>query len=126
MIVPDHPGGIPVNGCFRANQNMFGPYRLTFCLDRRGTYQVQGGGLRCDGTLAWRASGRDIFIDLRRGSCGRGRAWEAATIDCRHSGSLLGQLAGRILDIPLLSALRCTYHPSVPGVGRRVFTANRI
>ena len=51
VMVPDHPTGVPVNGCFRANQNLFGPYRLTFCLDRRGTYQIRGGGVRCDGRL---------------------------------------------------------------------------
>lgn len=127
VVVPDHPGGgVPVSGCFRANQNLFGPYRLTFCLERRGTYQVRGGGLSCDGRLTWRTSGRDIFIDLERSSCGRGRAWEAAQMDCRHAGRLLSQIAGRALGIPVLQTLRCNYHPSVPGVGRRTFTATRL
>jgi len=126
VIVPDHPGGIPVSGCFRANQNLFGPYRLTFCLDRRGSYQVRGGGVSCDGRLTWHTSGRDILIDLQRSSCGNRRAWEAASISCRHTGGLLGRLAGRVLDIPVLSTLRCTYHPTVPGVGSRTFTASRV
>jgi len=125
VIVPDHPNGIPVNGCFRANQNLFGPYRLTFCLDRRGTYQVRGGGVSCDGRLTWRVSGRDILVDLQRTSCGRGRAWEAASMECRQVGGVLGALAGRLLDIPVLSSLRCTYHPTVAGVGPRTFTATR-
>lgn len=126
VVVPDHPGGVPVSGCFRANQNLFGPYRLTFCLERRGSYQVRGGGLNCDGRLTWHTSGRDIFIDLERSSCGRGRAWEAAQMDCRHTGNIMSQMAGRALGIPLLQTLRCTYHPSVPGVGRRTFTATRL
>ena len=126
VVVPDHPQGIPVNGCFRATQNLFGPYRLTFCLERRGTYQVRGGGLMCDGRLFWHTAGRDIFIDLERASCGRGRAWEEASIDCRHSGNLLTQGLGRAAGIPLLNSLRCTYHPSVPNVSRRNFTAVRI
>ena len=128
VLVPEHPGGgVPVEGCFRANENLFGPYRLTFCLERRGTYEVRGGGIRCDGRLTGRTSGRDILIDLQRASCGRGRAWEEASIDCRHFGSLLGRALGRLIlgDTPRLSALRCTYHPTVRGVSSRTFTANR-
>ncbi|SEQ41347.1 hypothetical protein SAMN05428969_2985 [Devosia sp. YR412] len=126
VVVPDHPQGIPVSGCFRATQNLFGPYRLTFCLERRGSYQVRGGNLSCDGRLFWHTSGRDIFIDLERTSCGRGRAWEEATMDCRHTGNLISRLAGQALGIPLLNSLRCTYHPSVRGVSRRTFTAVRL
>jgi len=126
VIVPDHPGGIPVNGCFNANRPLFGPYRFSFCLERRGTYSVRGGGVRCEGQISWRTSGRDILVDIRRTSCGGGRAWEAATMDCRHVGGLLGRLAGRVLDIPRLSSLRCTYHPSVPNRGTPTFTANRL
>ena len=120
VVVPDHPGGgIPVNGCFRATQNLFGPYRLTFCLERRGTYNIRGG-IRCDGQLVHRTVGRTIHIDLRRASCGRGRAWEAASIECRHTGGLLLGLA-----LPRLSTLSCTYFPSVRGVSSRNFTARR-
>lgn len=126
VVVPDQPGGVAVNGCFRANQNLFGPYRLTFCLERRGTYQVRGGGLSCDGRLFFHTVGRDIFIDLERSSCGRGRAWEAATMDCRHTGNIFSQIIGRAAGIPRLQTLRCNYHPSVPGVGRRTFTATRL
>lgn len=122
VIVPDHPGGsIVVNGCFRATQNLFGPYRLTFCLERRGTYEVRGGGLRCDGRLTHSAIGRDIYIELQRSSCGRGRAWEAASVECRHSGPLLLTLA-----FPRLSTLGCTYFPSVRGVYPRDFTTRRL
>ena len=122
VVVPDQPGGgVRVNGCFRATQNLFGPYRLTMCLERPGTYQVRGGGLRCDGRLTFRTIGRDIHIDLRRTSCGRGRAWEAASIECRHTGGVL-----RLLGIPRLQTLRCTYFPSVRGVDSRTFTARRI
>lgn len=126
VVVPEHPGGVAVNGCFRANQNLFGPYRLTFCLERRGTYNVRGGGLNCDGRLHWSTSGRDIFIDLERSSCGRGRAWEAAHMDCRHTGNIFTQIVGRAAGIPVLQTLRCNYFPSVPGVGRRTFTATRM
>lgn len=125
VVVPDHPAGVAVNGCFRANRTLFGPYRLTFCLERRGTYEVRGGGLNCNGQLNWRASGRDILIDLRRASCGGRRAWEAATIECR-SGGLLGQIAGQLRGVPRLATLHCTYFPSVRGVSRRTFSASRV
>lgn len=121
VVVPEHPGGVAVNGCFRATQDLFGPYRLTFCLERRGTYQVRGGGLRCDGGLTRRVVGRDIIVDLQRSSCGRGRAWDAATMECHHTGGLL-----RRLVVPQLSNLRCTYFPSVRGISPRTFMARRL
>jgi hypothetical protein len=127
VMVPDHPTGVPVNGCFRANQNLFGPYRLTFCLDRRGTYQIRGGGVRCDGRLDWRTSGRNIHIDLHRTSCGRGQAWERASIECRNYGSLLGAIIGRVIvgQTPRIRTLRCTYFPTVRGERPVTFTATR-
>jgi hypothetical protein len=125
VIVPDHPTGIPVNGCFSANRTIFGPYNFSFCLERRGTYSVRGGGVRCDGRITWRASGRDIHVNVQRASCGGGVAWEAATMDCRSVGGLLGRLAGRVLDIPRLSSLRCTYYPTVRHQRPVTFTANR-
>jgi len=126
VMVPDHPVGVPVNGCFRANQNLFGPYRLTFCLERRGTYQVRGGGITCDGRLNWHTSGRDIVVDLQRASCNRGRAWERASMDCRNYGGMLGAI-GRVIvgQSPRIRTLRCTYHPTVRGETRRTFTATR-
>lgn len=127
VMVPDHPVGVPVNGCFRANQNLFGPYRLTFCLDRRGTYQIRGGGARCDGQLDWRTSGLNIVIDLHRTSCGRGQAWERARIECRNYGGLLGVI-GRVIagQNPRIRTLRCTYYPTVRGERPRSFTATRV
>ena len=127
VVVPDHPTGVPVNGCFRANQNLFGPYRLTFCLDRRGTYTVRGGGLNCDGRLDWRTAGRNIHIDLRRASCGRGQAWERASIECRSTGGLLGAI-GRVVvgQSPRIRTLTCTYYPTVRGERRQNFTASRV
>lgn len=126
VMVPDHPGGVAVNGCFRANETLFGPYRLTFCFERRGTYQVRGGGARCDGRMDWHVSGRDIFMDLQRASCGRRQAWEAAAVDCRPTANFMGTISGAIAgDMLSIRALRCTYHPTVAGVSRRTFTANR-
>lgn len=125
VMVPDHPKGIRVDGCFRANRNLFGPYRLTFCLERRGTYTVRGGGARCDGRLTFRTRGRDIFVDLQRASCGNRRAWEEASMECRPNGNPLSQFAGRVLNVPLLGGLRCTYFPTVRGVRSETFTAAR-
>src|SRR5688572_28678839 len=79
VIVPDHPQGIPINGCYAANRQLFGPYHFSFCLNRPGSYAVRGGGVRCDGRLTWRASGRNINADIHRTSCGGGLAWERAT-----------------------------------------------
>ncbi|MBJ3786348.1 hypothetical protein [Devosia sediminis] len=126
VMVPDHPVGVPVTGCFRANETLFGPYWLTFCLDRRGSFQVRGGGVTCNGRMTWWTSGRDIFMDLDRTPCGGRQAWEAASIDCRSTGGLIGAI-GRVIvgESPRIRTLRCTYHPTVPGVTRRTFTATR-
>lgn len=121
VIVPDHPQGVPINGCYRANQLLFGPYQFNFCLNRPGSYTVRGGGVRCDGRLNWRASGRDIHADIVRASCGGGVAWERATMDCRPAGRILGPIGSLFI-----SSLRCTYRPSVRFKGPRVFTASRI
>ena len=53
VVVPDAPCGAL---CYRADRMLFGPYGLTFCLERRGTCAVRGGGLECDGRLSWRAA----------------------------------------------------------------------
>lgn len=136
VMVPDAPaGGALVAGCFRADRQLFG-YRFTMCLRNRGTFQVSGRGMNCEGRLNWRVSGRDILIDVRRQSCGRGRAWEAASIDCRGTGvvrGILDSIFGRaanpfvmVPDTPAVRALRCTYHPTVRGVRPVTFTARRI
>ena len=88
--------------------------------------EVRGGGVSCDGRLTWRTSGRDILIDLQRASCGRGRAWERASIECRNQGGLLGVI-GRVIagQSPRIRTLRCTYFPTVRGERPRSFTAMR-
>ena len=133
VIVPDHPQGVPVNGCYRANQTLFGPYQFNFCLTRPGSYTVRGGGVRCDGRLTWRASGRNIDINLRRQSCNRGVAWAAARVDCRASSvvrDILDQIFGRnqrvvVPDLPAVRTLTCTYFPTVRGERPANFTARR-
>ncbi|HQZ12637.1 MAG TPA: hypothetical protein PK286_07090 [Devosia sp.] len=136
VMVPDGPsGGAVVAGCFRADRLLFG-YRFTMCLRTRGTYIVSGNGMNCEGRLTWRTSGRNIAINIHRQSCGRGRAWEAATIDCRASGlihNILESIFGRgsanpfvmVPDTPAIRTLTCTYNPTVRGVARKNFTARR-
>jgi hypothetical protein len=129
VIVPDNPGGggAYVAGCYRITQRLYGPYRMEFCLERRGSYTVTGNRTDCDGRLDWSVRGRDINIQLRRTSCGRGVAWSADTISCRSSGLLSGLLARVIVpDVPVLGTLRCTYKPSEPGYDTMQVTARRI
>jgi hypothetical protein len=126
VIVPDAPGGARFSGCYRATEDLFGPYRLTFCLERQGTYRVRGGA-RCDGTLNWDVSGRDIRVRIHRTSCGHGVAWARATMTCRGTTLLRGTI-GRIIErvlVPELSGLRCTYHPTVRGWRDTTFNARR-
>lgn len=119
VIVPDHPQGVPLAGCYRASQQLFG-HNFSFCFSRPGTYAVRGGGVRCDGRMTWQG-GRDIRAEIHRTSCGGGVAWERATMYCQPAGRLFGPI-GRFF----FRALRCTYHPTVRGQTRRTFTANRL
>lgn len=119
VIVPDNPNPIPVNGCYRANRNLFG-HTFSFCFHRPGTYQVRGGGAWCDGRMTWHTRGRDIIAHIQRTSCGGGIAWEQADMECRPAGSFLGAV-GTLL----IRSLRCTYYPTVRGHWPQVFLADR-
>ncbi|RYE60803.1 MAG: hypothetical protein EOP20_01490 [Hyphomicrobiales bacterium] len=136
VLVPDAPGGSAlVAGCYQADRTLYGSNRLSFCLERRGTYSVRASGVRCEGRLSWQVSGRDVTMDLRRESCTGGVAWAAATITCRPQGIidlilteiLKPQNNGRVLvpDQPRVGALRCTYRPTVPGTRNATFVARR-
>ena len=129
VIVPDNPGGggAYVAGCYRVQQRLYGPYKMEFCLQRRGNYTIIGGGVTCNGQLDWRVRGRDITIDLRRTSCGKGVAWSADSMSCRSSGLMSGILARIIVpDVPVLGSLRCTYMPSERGYDDMTITARRM
>lgn len=143
VVIPDAPSGAYVSGCYRADRQLYGPYRLIFCIDRdrRGTYSVESSGLRCDGRLNWRMRDDTLSINLRRQSCNRARAWAAAEISCRPRGLLSVILDELIRDLtregraansrvvvpdrPTVGRLNCTYFPTVEGTRQRQFFANR-
>lgn len=141
VVVPAAPGGAFVAGCYKADRNLYGPYRLTFCLERRGSYAIRGGGLVCDGRLTWKASGGEVDITLRRQSCNRNLAWANATLVCRPRGlvsAILDELVRDLLegttkkprvvvpDRPTVGRLTCVYYPTVPGAKTREFFARRV
>jgi hypothetical protein len=134
VLVPGTPEGAIVSGCFRADRGLFGPNRLSFCLQRRGTYEVRGDrGIRCDGRLTWSASGNNVRINLQRARCTRGLDWSAARIDCRQQGALERLLTDimqggrnqRVL-VPHVGSMRCTYRPTVRGERDTTFVARRL
>lgn len=133
VLVPDAPDGAIVAGCYRADRDLYGPNRLSFCLERRGAYQVRGNGVRCDGRLDWWVSGRNVSVELRRQSCNGGLAWAQATVTCQPQ-NLLDKILTDILRpgsnervlVPQVNALRCTYRPTVPGNRPVTFVARRI
>lgn len=139
VIVPDVPGGADPGGCYRADRDLYGPYRLSFCLQRKGFYAVRGGGIVCDGKLTWTTQGRDVRITLKRQSCNRGVAWAEGRITCRPRSALdiiLSELFGQrrtdaqgrviVPDVPKVKSFRCTYQPTVRGEPARSFVANRM
>jgi hypothetical protein len=139
VIVPDLPEGAVVNGCYRADRKLYGPYTLSFCLTKRGTYRVRGDdGIRCDGRLNWRTKGRDVVVDLKRQSCNKGVAWAAGRIEClpRNLVDIIldeliderkqGSAKVIVPDSPRVKWLRCVYKPTVEGERNRTFNARRI
>jgi hypothetical protein len=138
VAVPDVPGGALVSGCYKADRNLYGPYRLTFCLQRKGIYAVRGDGLRCDGTLTWKTKGRDVNITFRRQSCNRGLVWAEANIVCRPRDALdllLDELLDRLQRSgdkrlvvpanPFVAKLRCDYRSPIVGIRPTTFLAIR-
>ncbi|MEI9900656.1 MAG: hypothetical protein WDN31_11640 [Hyphomicrobium sp.] len=136
VIVPDAPGGARFTVCYNVAQRLYGPYRMEFCLDQRGTYTVTGRGVTCNGRLDWSARGRTIEIDLRRTSCGNGVAWSADSMSCQGAslfgkGGVAGAIGGALAKvivpgIPTLSSLNCTYYPAVRNEAPTTITARRV
>jgi hypothetical protein len=128
VTVPNAPGGgASFYGCYAANQLLFGRYRFTFCLRRNGTFSVRGAE-HCDGRLTWRTNRRDINVNIQRTPCRRNVTWARATMTCHPTGGLLNNIfsqlrpgGGRVTR--MVSALRCTYFPTVRGFRNQTFTA---
>ncbi|MEZ5778003.1 MAG: hypothetical protein R3E44_06540 [Paracoccaceae bacterium] len=135
--MPGLQKGAVAAGCYSADRELYGRYRLHFCLEPNGTYRVTGPQLRCDGQLAWKAQRRDVAIALRRKRCNGGVAWTAADISCRPNGyrtiamsELFGDRnrGGRVLEqvkVPVVRQMRCTYQPSGQGLNSLTFFAVR-
>jgi hypothetical protein len=110
VIVPDAPNGVIVSGCYEAVGRIYQKYRFEFCLKQRGTYEIRGGGVRCDGRLDWNVRGANVQVELRRSRCGNGVAWSADSMTCKPN--LLLGIIGLITDKPFLNALVCDYKPA--------------
>ena len=127
-------GGGGVRGCYRISGTIYGPYRMQFCLNARGsgTYQVNGGGLNCSGGLDWYNRNNDrVDIDLYRSQCGRGTQWTGDALACRIPGwRPLGKSGPRIA-VPVpgggnVNSLNCRYNPMAGGYKPIQVTANRM
>ena len=136
IIVPDAPGGARFTGCYSVSQRLFGPYRMNFCLEQRGSYTVTGGGVACNGRLNWSARGRTIEVDLTRSTCGNGVAWTADSMSCQGTGlfsgsgvgSAIGNAVAKVIapSIPTINGLNCTYYPNARGAQPTQISARRI
>ena len=123
VIVPDSPGGANFAGCFRATRDLFGPYRLTMCFERRGTYTIRGARGATHPT--WRVSGRDIFIDLRRADCAGRVAWARASVTCRGTGNFMGTVLREVIPTCRLRDCRAFAHSRAPTCPRCRVSATR-
>lgn len=149
IAVPERPWPGPrpqagIAGCYQLQGRIYGPYRMSFCLDRRNSfYEVRGGGLTCEAGLNWWPSRNGATIQLQRARCGRGQAWTADTLECRiagfpgypggpgnwgNGGYGQNQFSPQIAvpDHGGAQTLNCTYYPAVRGYPVRQFTARRV
>jgi hypothetical protein len=144
VAVPSPGGGGGLTGCYRVAHTIYGPYSMSFCLNRGrgGSYKVTGGGLNCNGGLDWydQGGGR-VQIDLYRAPCGRGTDWTGDSMSCRArggpllqggvGGAIVGAIAGGLgvpspsVPVPGYGSLNCTYYPVAGGYSPISITANR-
>lgn len=140
IVIPEDPSRGPDAGCYLVDGDIYGPYRLSFCLGGSNSnkrYAVSGGGLDCHGRLDWYRAGRGMLqINLREAGCNRGQAWSADTMTCNYANVgnpvPLGSGGGASPQIVIPnepnygSVLRCTYDPSVEGYSTTEITAYRL
>jgi hypothetical protein len=128
VAVPSH-GDASVKGCWHADRNLYGPYRLRFCLGsgQSGSYRVTGGGLYCHGELTWSRDHRGrVNVSLARSSCGAGQDWTADRFTCDvTSGGYADTGKPRIMVPAPGRGLSCTYMPVVWGYPWKSFQASR-
>jgi hypothetical protein len=124
VAVPDHDTG-GVDGCWRADRLLYGPYRLTFCMDRHGSgrYSIRGGNLYCDAGLSWYADRGTLRVAMQRARCGPFTDWTADRITCHVTYA--DAHSGHRVAVPSRGELRCVYRPAVPGYPRTDFSAYR-
>jgi hypothetical protein len=129
MVAVPAPGGgggsgsWGLTGCYDIQGKIYGPYRMSFCLrgNGGGSYQVNGGGLNCNGGLDWyTGKGNRVDIDLYRSKCGRGTQWTGDSLNCRSTWNLLGGGGGKkpTVAVPVPGGgnrLNCTYNPQASG-----------
>ena len=124
VAVPAPGGGGGYAGCWYVTHTIYGPYNLSYCLNRNrgGSYQVTGGGLNCNGGLDWYDKGNGkIAIDLYRAPCGRGTDWTGDSLSCLGANANLGVA----VPTPAFNKMSCTYRPVQPGYATIGVTARR-
>ncbi|MCW5696034.1 MAG: hypothetical protein KIS96_04770 [Bauldia sp.] len=146
------PVPVPVTtfaGSWQINQPIYGPYWVSFRLSQYGggSYQVQGGGLYCNGGLTWYQSGNQAVIQLQYTNCGGGIGWSADRMVCQFTNTYSYQqqydprlgagnagpanIAVPNVAIPVptpppsANQILCTYQPAVAGYQPISVLANR-
>lgn len=122
------PQQVSFAGCYSINQDLYGPYRMSFCLGQYGggSYQVTGGGLNCNGSVRWSEWNGEARVEVQYSWCGNGVSWSADTMVCRPMQNNNGpwqqppgqwnQPNARIaIPTPVSNDLRCSYYPGVRG-----------
>ncbi len=126
IAIPVPPSGALIapptfDGCYGITQDLFGPYRMDFCLTQYGggSYQVSGAAL-CQGTLNWQLQPGQATVQLNYTNCTNNVAWSPDRLTCTIlyvQPTLPPGVDPRVaIPVPPTSGgLQCLYQPSVPG-----------
>ena len=120
------PSNAGIDGCWSADQHLYGRYRLSFCPNRHGGghYRVTRNGLHCSAGLTWSRLGGTYQFAMQRAHCGKHTDWTADMFNCSLTYHRVGGL-GRI-EVPSgRGHLSCTYAPAVWGHPWTKFSAHR-
>lgn len=109
------------DGCYGITQDLYGPYRMDFCLTQfgGGSYTVSGG-TRCQGSINWQLQAGQAIVQLYYTTCTNDLSWSPDRMTCTIlyvSPTLPPGVDPRVaIPVPPTSGgLQCLYQPSLPG-----------
>jgi len=119
------------DGCYGITQDLYGPYRMEFCLTQYGggTYQVTGAAT-CQGGLNWQVQPGQATVQLNYTNCTNNVGWSPDRLTCTilYVQPMFPPGVDPRVAIPVpptSGGLQCLYQPSMPGYAPTMVIAER-